>query len=50
MRGTSARSICNGEVEGDQPWVLYLWTVDLHQLHISVLQNIELSMKITNIV
>jgi hypothetical protein len=48
--GTTSHSIHNGEVEGDQPWVLYIWHVDLPQLlRISVLQNIELSMKISNI-
>jgi hypothetical protein len=50
MRGTSARSIRNGVVEGDRPRVLYIWPVDLLQLLcIAFLQNIELSMKITNI-
>jgi hypothetical protein len=50
MRDTSARSICSVYVEGDRPWVLYNWPVDLPQiLRIPVLQNIELSMKITNI-
>jgi hypothetical protein len=51
MWGTYARSIRIVNVEGDRPQVLYLWPVDLSQLlHISVLQNIELSMNITNIV
>jgi hypothetical protein len=50
MRGTFACSIHNSEVKGDRPRVLYLWPVDLPQLlRISVLQNIELSMKIINI-
>jgi hypothetical protein len=50
MRGTSARSIHSVKVEGDQPRVLYLWPMNLSQLfRISVLQNIELSMNITNI-
>jgi hypothetical protein len=51
MRGTSTRSIHSGEVEGDRPQVLYIWPVDLLQLlRIVFLQNIELSMKIINIV
>jgi hypothetical protein len=51
MQGTSARSIRSDEVKRDQPQVLYLWPVDLSQLlRISVIQNIELSMNITNIV
>jgi hypothetical protein len=51
MWGTSIRSICSIDVEGDRPRVLYLWSMDLSQLlRILVLQNIELSMNITNIV
>jgi hypothetical protein len=50
MRGTSTHSIHNVDVEGNRPQVLYLWPVDLSQLlRISVLQNIELSMNVTNI-
>jgi hypothetical protein len=50
MRGTSAHSIRGVDIDGDQLQVLYLWLVDLPQLLcISVLQNIELSMNITNI-
>jgi hypothetical protein len=50
MRGTSARSICSDDVEGDRPRVLYLLPLDLYQLIcVSVLHNIELSMQITNI-
>jgi hypothetical protein len=51
MWDTSTRSIHIGDVEGDRPQVLYIWPMELLQLlHIAVLQNIELSMKITNIV
>jgi hypothetical protein len=51
MQGTSARHIHSIDVEGDWPWILYLWPMDLPQLLcILVLQNIELSMNITNIV
>jgi hypothetical protein len=50
MRRISTRSIRSGDVEGDRPGVLYIWPVDLLQLLcIAVLQNIELSMKTTNI-
>jgi hypothetical protein len=50
MWDTFARSIRSVDVEGDRPWVMYLWPVDLPQLlHISVLQNIELSLNTTNI-
>jgi hypothetical protein len=50
MRGTYAHSIRSGEVEGDQPRVLYIWPMDhLQLLRITVLQNIELCIKITNI-
>jgi hypothetical protein len=50
MWDTFARSIRSVDVEGDRPRVMYLWPVDLPQLlHISVLQNIELSMNTTNI-
>jgi hypothetical protein len=50
MRVAYARSIHGGEVEGDRPRVLYIWPMDLlYLLRIAFLQNIELSLKITNV-
>jgi hypothetical protein len=50
MWGTSVHSIHSGDIDGDRPRVLYIWAVYLLQLLcIVVQQNIELSMKITNI-
>jgi hypothetical protein len=50
MWGTSARCIRSGDVEGDRPRVLYIWLIDLLQLlRVALLQNIELSMKVTNV-
>jgi hypothetical protein len=50
MRDTSAHSIRSVDNEGDRTRVLYIWPMNLPQLLcIPGLQNIELSMKITNI-